>query len=181
MAELWKELHIHALEFSGLSDYTYILNFGRRIPRYVTGCSCQEFWNKFIIMNPPNYKNYFEWTVKVHNAVNTKLGKPTMSVEEALKLYTPLAKIPQSSDAQPLNIRTSNPNINTNTPNTNINIRTSNPNINAHIPNSYIQPVNLRISNPNVNTTQPISPTIPTTTFLPNQKNIGILSNMQIK
>ena len=92
MTELWIELHKHALEYTGTNDYAYISKFGKRIPRYTTGCSCQEFWNKWIYLHPPDYNDYFAWTVKVHNAVNAKLNKPQMSVEDALKIYSPTIK-----------------------------------------------------------------------------------------
>jgi len=87
MSELWKELHTRALKFKGVNDTIFLLNFARRIPRYTKGCKCKEFWSKWIKDNPPDYKNYFDWTVKAHNAVNKKLGKTVYSVEEARKLY----------------------------------------------------------------------------------------------
>jgi len=87
MTALWIELHTRALDYTGTNDALYILNFGRRIPRYTTGCACQEFWNIWIRANPPNYRDYFAWTVKAHNAVNAKLKKPIMSVDEATKIF----------------------------------------------------------------------------------------------
>lgn len=89
MTALWIELHKRALDYMGTNDALYILNFGRRIPRYTTGCACQEFWNNWIRVNPPNYRDYFAWTVKAHNAVNAKLNKPVISVDEATKIYRP--------------------------------------------------------------------------------------------
>ena len=89
MSVLWNELHMRGLQYEGKNDYGYILTFGKRIPRYTSGCTCKEFWNKWIITNPPDYKNYFAWTVKTHNAVNIKLNKPEMSLEDARALYTP--------------------------------------------------------------------------------------------
>jgi len=92
MSELWKELHTRALKFKGINDTIYLLNFAKKIPRYTKGCKCKEFWNTWVRENPPTYKNYFEWTVKAHNAVNKKLGKPLYSVEEARKFYESLEK-----------------------------------------------------------------------------------------
>ena len=38
--------------------------------------------------NPPIFGDtYFEWTVTIHNPVNQKLMKPTLSIEDARKLY----------------------------------------------------------------------------------------------
>ena len=89
MAELWKELHLRALSFASGNDMSYLVDFAKRIPR-LKGCRCQEEWVKIARDNPPNFRSkeeYFAWTVFVHNLVNEKLGKPTMTVEEAKKLY----------------------------------------------------------------------------------------------
>ena len=85
--ELWKELHVRALNFKGEDDSPYLISFRSRIPRFTTGCSCKEFWIVWIRQNPPTFDKYFEWTVKAHNAVNAKLGKPTYTVEEAREFY----------------------------------------------------------------------------------------------
>ena len=84
---LWKELHTRAYNHNGTNDDDFITQFGKKIPRFMTGCSCNEFWIKWIQTNPPKYgiNEYFEWTVKCHNAVNTKLGKAIMSLENAKK------------------------------------------------------------------------------------------------
>lgn len=84
---LWKQLHTQAYNHNGTDDSAFIANFGKQIPRFMTGCPCNEFWNKWIKENPPRYgvNEYFEWTVKAHNAVNIKLGKPVMSLEDARK------------------------------------------------------------------------------------------------
>lgn len=90
MSQLWKELHTRALQYNGINDSAYIAAFGKKIPRYTAGCSCHEFWKNWIKTNPPIYgqnNEYFEWTVKTHNAVNAKLGKPQISVEDAKTLY----------------------------------------------------------------------------------------------
>ena len=87
MAELWKQLHIRALG-NHINDQAFIAEFTRKIPRYTTGCRCKEFWTNWIRGNRPTYGDeYFEWTVKAHNAVNRKLGKPILTVEEARQLY----------------------------------------------------------------------------------------------
>jgi hypothetical protein len=89
MSALWNELHKHALEFTGTNDSIFIAKFSKKIPRYTSGCSCQEFWNNWVYLNPPTYNDYFAWTVKAHNAVNAKLHKPQISVEDAIKIYKP--------------------------------------------------------------------------------------------
>ena len=91
MSELWKELHVKGLKNKGENEKTFLATFASRIPRFTTGCKCREFWSNWIRVHPPTYGEkgeFFEWTVKAHNAVNTKLGKTTISVEEAKKLYS---------------------------------------------------------------------------------------------
>ena len=51
MAELWKELHIRALGFTGTDDTKYLLEFSRKIPRYTMGCKCREFWKIWVRSN----------------------------------------------------------------------------------------------------------------------------------
>jgi hypothetical protein len=99
MSQLWNELHTRALNFTGKDDSIFIRNWGNRIPRFKKGCKCKEFWTIWSRNNPPTYypaDAYFAWTVKAHNAVNTKLGKKTFTVEEARKLYDTTLKAPLS-------------------------------------------------------------------------------------
>ena len=106
MANLWNELHTRALEFekklghNGVDELDkltehikkeerlYLHRFGMKIPRYTKGCKCQEFWNNWYKANPPTFDKYFEWTVKTHNAVNKKLHKAEISVDEARKIFS---------------------------------------------------------------------------------------------
>jgi hypothetical protein len=93
MSNLWKELHERAISFSEKDDQSYLNTFVNRIPKYHQ-CKCQEFWTAWIKAHPPTYgvnengiNKYFEWTVETHNAVNKKLNKAILPLEEALKLY----------------------------------------------------------------------------------------------
>lgn len=91
MSYLWKELHQRALKNQGEDESHYLHNFASRIPRYVTGCKCKEFYSNWVRTNPATYgKNgeFFAWTVKLHNAVNQKLNKPQYTVEQAKKFYS---------------------------------------------------------------------------------------------
>ena len=90
MALLWKELHTRALKNKGENDLNYLKEFSTKIPRFVKGCKCKEYWVIYIKSNPPKFGSngeYFAWTVECHNAVNTKLNKKTITLEEAKKLY----------------------------------------------------------------------------------------------
>lgn len=45
-------------------------------------CPCSQHWRAIVAANPPDLvsrRSFFWWTVAVHNAVNTKLGKPVFS------------------------------------------------------------------------------------------------------
>lgn len=92
MSALWNELHTNAINYKGTDNNVFLLAFARKIPRYTKGCSCQEFWGNWKRANPPKYgdnNEYFAWTVAAHNAVNKKLGKPEISLDDALKMYSP--------------------------------------------------------------------------------------------
>ena len=90
MADLWRQLHTHALANKGEDESKFLLNFSIKIPRYTTGCKCREHWSKWFRSNPPKYGpngEFFAWSVFAHNSVSEKLGKKTLTVEEARKLY----------------------------------------------------------------------------------------------
>ena len=88
---LWKELHTRALSVeSGKDDSSWLRSWAKKIPRFTKGCNCNEHWGKWVRANPPVFKNtdtYFAWTVEAHNAVNTRLNKPLVTVEQAKLLY----------------------------------------------------------------------------------------------
>ena len=88
MAELWKQLHTRALNFKGKDDSVFLNNFMKKIPRYTKGCKCKEHWVIFIKQNPPNYNDYFAWSVKAHNHINKLTNKPVYTVEQAKKFYS---------------------------------------------------------------------------------------------
>lgn len=88
--ELWKELHLRALNYvqdeNTMGNETMFLNkWTLRVP--VKGCRCADHWNLWYKNNPIDFSNYFGWTVTAHNAVNTKLGKPIWTVEQALEYW----------------------------------------------------------------------------------------------
>jgi hypothetical protein len=88
--ELWRELHVRALTFEGEDDGVFLRRWSDKVPRFGGGCRCSSFWIRWMKFNPPVFhpsEKYFEWTVNGHNAVNQKLGKPQLSVDEARKLY----------------------------------------------------------------------------------------------
>lgn len=54
--------------------------------------SCKKHWVELITAKPPTCttsEEFFTLTVDWHNAVNERIGKPVLAVDEARKLYTP--------------------------------------------------------------------------------------------
>jgi hypothetical protein len=86
--QLWAELHRRALSYQGdeWDEHPWIACFARRVP-----CgTCRDEWRQLIQELPPDLtdrESYFRWTVRAHNAVNAKLGKPILSFEEATRLW----------------------------------------------------------------------------------------------
>ena len=48
---------------------------------------CRAHWKQITTENPPDYDNWFSWTVKVHNLVNERIGKPVMNLGDAKKKW----------------------------------------------------------------------------------------------
>lgn len=87
----WSELHLRALKHAGESDEKWLAWFGIRVGG---NCDCRQHWNKQIKITPPDFKNYFGWTVAMHNAVNARLEKPLLTEEEAHTIWGKNAAIP---------------------------------------------------------------------------------------
>lgn len=88
MSYLWGELHRRAIIYGGLNDDIFLNIWANKIPNFEGGCRCRSFYNNWRRLNPPTFKNYFEWTVKLHNAVNRKLNKPEITLEDAIKRWS---------------------------------------------------------------------------------------------
>ena len=59
------------------------------IPQYE--CGCRAFYAKYKMDNPPDFTSpeaFFAWGVQLHNAVNRKLGKPELTIAEALSIWS---------------------------------------------------------------------------------------------
>lgn len=83
----WDELHRQAEPtpewFSG---------WQARIPNI--NCDCRRHWRELVAAKPPDFSSreaFFAWTVEAHNAVNERLGKPLVTLEEARRLHAPAA------------------------------------------------------------------------------------------
>jgi hypothetical protein len=79
----WKVLH----EYSGC-DPQWHFDWEKTIPRY--GCSCRANYDQYKAANPPDFSSpnaYWLWGHNLHNWVNRKLGKPELTVDEALAIW----------------------------------------------------------------------------------------------
>lgn len=78
--QLWAELHRRGLAAPpGQDDGAWLIEFRMQLP-----CGgCRLHWDAFCASMPPDWGNYFAWTVAAHNEVNRRLGKPELTVEEA--------------------------------------------------------------------------------------------------
>lgn len=53
-------------------------------------CDCKDGYQKILEEMPPDFTSpeaFFAWGVALHNAVNTKLGKPELTIDEARKIW----------------------------------------------------------------------------------------------
>lgn len=79
----WIELHDGTVH-DGLS----LANWELKIPQY--GCSCKKFYAEWKAENAPDFTSpdaFFAWGVALHNAVNRKLGKPELTIDEAKSIW----------------------------------------------------------------------------------------------
>ena len=82
-ANPWIGLHNGSIvDAAGLAEWE------KTIPHY--GCACRQFYQGYKADNPPDFTSpeaFFAWGVNLHNAVNRKLGKPELTIEEALSIW----------------------------------------------------------------------------------------------
>lgn len=82
----WAELHLLGLRHRPGKNMTGWLNDWRdSIP--FNGCPCKEHLDEWMVENPPDWNRFFEWGIDLHNAVNIRIGKPTMDIENAKELW----------------------------------------------------------------------------------------------
>lgn len=90
---VWAAIHLIALgspeKFDSASASGYKV-FIQNLP-YVIPCNtCREHFLEYLTKSPPAFTGraeFFEWTVKFHNAVNVRLGKPVVELETARKKW----------------------------------------------------------------------------------------------
>lgn len=65
----------------------WLTTWEETIPRYNCGGGCKKFYLTWKADNPPRFDDFFAWSVELHNAVNRKLDKPEVTLQEAIKLW----------------------------------------------------------------------------------------------
>lgn len=53
-------------------------------------CDCKDGYQKILEEMPPDFTSpeaFFAWGVRLHNAVNAKLGKPELTIDEAKAIW----------------------------------------------------------------------------------------------
>ena len=78
----WARLHLQEI-----GDVNWLYRWSTLIPGT---CSCRNDASEILKKLPPVYdspESWFEWTINFHNAVNAKLGKPTVSLDRAYMLW----------------------------------------------------------------------------------------------
>lgn len=86
----WSELHLFGLRYKHrvgshygeewLVDWIESLPFGE--------CPCKKHLEEYLESNPPVWQDLFAWSVHLHNDVNERIGKPTISVENAHSVWS---------------------------------------------------------------------------------------------
>jgi preprotein translocase subunit Sss1 len=96
----WRVLHLLAIGYPKQPTYEDIVayknfyeNFWKVIPCYKCSVNYRRHLKEFPLDDYlKDNKTLFEWTVHLHNIVNTELKKPQMSLEDATKLYRKIIK-----------------------------------------------------------------------------------------
>jgi hypothetical protein len=76
----WTALH-SAAKRKAITPFWLDHIFLGMIPRR---CDCLPDWHQVLLLIPFRATDQFAWSVEVHNAVNVKLGKPVLSLEQAV-------------------------------------------------------------------------------------------------
>ena len=82
----WAELHLFALRHKpNREDWLWFDEWRQSLP--FDNCPCKVHLDAFVKENPPDWRDFFTWTIHLHNDVNDRIGKKLIPVEDALKLW----------------------------------------------------------------------------------------------
>lgn len=82
--EHWAKLHTLARDRSLTPES--LAEWESAIPSF--GCDCAAKYSKLKAANPPRFDDPFQWSVEIHNSVNSDLGKPSVSLAEAYRIWS---------------------------------------------------------------------------------------------
>lgn len=79
----WAELHLFGLRNPSLcaENNFWFKQWMLSLP--FDGCPCEQHLKDFLRNNPTDWSDFFAWSVRLHNSVNDRIGRPTISVENA--------------------------------------------------------------------------------------------------
>lgn len=94
----WTTIHFVALGYPKAPTESqkqyYFTYFSKILPEILPCLKCRKHLKQTLQTEHPmtpaalvNPDTLFEWTVSLHNVVNRRLGKPTLSLEEARNIY----------------------------------------------------------------------------------------------
>jgi hypothetical protein len=90
-----------ALHDGTVHDAASLARWELTIPQY--GCACRKFYAEWKAANEPDFTSpeaFFAWGVRLHNAVNEKLGKPQITLNEALTIWRKTDGMDDQKDKQ---------------------------------------------------------------------------------
>ena len=86
----WAELHLFSLRNRNCEDRAFIeswfKNWADSIPW--NGCPCQQHFEEYCKQFPPDFSDLWKWGIGIHNDVNSRNGRPVLSLSEAENLWT---------------------------------------------------------------------------------------------
>jgi hypothetical protein len=80
----WAELHLFALR--GNKNEQWLADWAESLP--FEGCPCEAHFKQYMAENPPDWGRIFDWSIDLHNSVNDRIGRPTLSYDDARLLWT---------------------------------------------------------------------------------------------
>ena len=89
----WAFIHYVALGYPNnpsMKDNNDYKNYYYNLAHVIPCEKCKEHYKETIIDNPPKTQNkdeLFKWTVDIHNIVNKRLNKPTLTYTDALHIW----------------------------------------------------------------------------------------------
>lgn len=89
----WISLHRYAVDNANNWDAeaakAWFDTWCEGIPEY--SCNCKAKWSLIVESRPPVFdspQSFFKWTWARHNDVSATIGKPPITLEQAVELYT---------------------------------------------------------------------------------------------